>query len=76
MIATCGAVVAEVEELVEIGDPTGSDPYSGRLCGPHHRGRCYEKRIEFRTPAAARNKARQPIRERGPAPPELRTATT
>jgi len=66
MIATCGAVtVAEVEELVEVGD---LDPdlvhtpsiYVDRIIA----GRDYEKRIEFRTTsggAALQNDS--PIRE-------------
>src|ERR1700723_4381620 len=66
MIATCGAVtVAEVEELVEIGD---LDPdlihtpgvYVDRII----EGRDYEKRIEFRTTSGgAAIKHDSPIRE-------------
>jgi 3-oxoacid CoA-transferase len=69
MIATCGAVtVAEVEELVEIGE---LDPdlihtpgiYVDRII----EGRDYEKRIEFRTVSDAGKKPAlnsSPIRER------------
>ena len=66
MIATCGAVtVAEVEELVEVGD---LDPdlihtpgvYVDRII----EGRDYEKRIEFRTTSGgAAMKHDSPIRE-------------
>ena len=67
MVATCGAVtVAEVEELVEIGE---LDPdlihtpgiYVDRII----QGRNYEKRIEFRTVSTgAERKGDNPIRER------------
>jgi 3-oxoacid CoA-transferase len=67
MIATCGAVtVAEVEELVEVGD---LDPdlihtpgiYVDRII----QGTGYEKRIEFRTTSSgAALKHDSPIRER------------
>src|SRR2546430_6220308 len=65
MIATCGNLtVAEVEELVEVGE---LDPdrihtpgiYVDRII----QGERYEKRIEFRTVAGAVGKKDSPIRE-------------
>ncbi|MCC6474714.1 MAG: 3-oxoacid CoA-transferase subunit B [Burkholderiales bacterium] len=65
MIAACGRVtVAEVEELVEVGelDPDGIDTpavYVDRIV----KGAKYEKRIEFRTVSgAAASKKENPIR--------------
>ena len=65
MIATCGKItVAEVEELVEIGelDPDGIDTpgvYVDRIV----QGASYEKRIEFRTVSGqAASKKESPMR--------------
>ena len=67
MIATCGKVtVAEVEELVEIGELEPDQIHTpGIYVDRIILGRNYEKRIEFRTVAgAAASKKDSPIRER------------
>jgi 3-oxoacid CoA-transferase len=66
MIATCGKVtVAEVEELVEIGELDPDQVHTpGIYVDRIIQGRSYEKRIEFRTVSgAAGSKKDSPIRE-------------
>ena len=66
MIATCGAItVAEVEELLEIGDLDPDQIHTpGIYVDRIIKGPRYEKRIEFRTVSgAAASKKDSPIRE-------------
>jgi 3-oxoacid CoA-transferase len=66
MIATCGKLtVAEVEELVEIGELDPDQVHTpGIYVDRIIQGRSYEKRIEFRTVSgAAASKKDSPIRE-------------
>ncbi|GBG40430.1 3-oxoacid CoA-transferase [Mycobacterium montefiorense] len=66
MIATCGKVtVAEVEELVEVGELDPDDIHTpGIYVDRIIQGPSYEKRIEFRTTAGgAATKNDSPIRE-------------
>src|SRR6266852_3199909 len=65
MIATCGKVtVAEVEELVEIGELDPDQIHTpGIYVDRIIQGARYEKRIEFRTLAGATGKKDSPIRE-------------
>src|ERR1700751_2990655 len=65
MIATCGKVtVAEVEELVEIGELDPDQVHTpGIYVDRSIQGARYEKRIEFRTVAGAVGKKDSPIRE-------------
>ena len=66
MIATCGKVtVAEVEELVEVGDLDPDQVHTpGIYIDRIIQGARYEKRIEFRTLSGATGKKDSPIRER------------
>src|SRR2546427_1635412 len=66
MIATCGKVcVAEVEELVEIGELDPDQVHTpGIFVNRIIQGAKYEKRIEFRTvQGAAASKKENPVRE-------------
>jgi 3-oxoacid CoA-transferase len=65
MIATCGKVtIAEVEELVEIGQLNPNDIHTpGIYVDRIVQGAAYEKRIEFRTVAGTAGKKDSPIRE-------------
>jgi 3-oxoacid CoA-transferase len=65
MIATCGKVtVAEVEELVEIGELDPDQVHTpGIYVDRIIQGSRYEKRIEFRTLAGTTGKKDSPIRE-------------
>ncbi len=65
MIATCGKVcVAEVEELVEIGELDPDQIHTpGIYVDRIIQGPRYEKRIEFRTVTGAVSKKDSPIRE-------------
>ena len=66
MIATCGKVcVAEVEELVEIGELDPDQIHTpGIFVNRIIQGEKYEKRIEFRTvQGAAASKKENPVRE-------------
>lgn len=65
MIATCGKVcVAEVEELVEVGEIDPDDVHTPGIYVDHIiEGPGYEKRIEFRTVAGADAKKGSPTRE-------------
>ena len=66
MIATCGKVcVAEVEELVEIGELDPDQVHTpGIFVNRIIQGAKYEKRIEFRTvQCAAASKKENPVRE-------------
>jgi 3-oxoacid CoA-transferase len=65
MIATCGKVtVAEVEELVEIGQLNPNNIHTpGIYVDRIVQGAKYEKRIEFRTVAGTAGKKDSPIRE-------------
>src|SRR6266700_709325 len=66
MIATCGKVcVAEVEELVEIGELDPDQVHTpGIFVNRIIQGEKYEKRIEFRTvQGAAASKKENPVRE-------------
>src|SRR4029434_933957 len=65
MIASCGKVcVAEVEELVEIGELEPDQIHTpGIYVDRILQGARYEKRIEFRTLAGATGKKDSPIRE-------------
>jgi len=66
MIATCGAIcVAEVEELVEVGQLAPDDIHTpGIYVDRIIQGAAYEKRIEFRTvQGAAASRKETPIRE-------------
>lgn len=67
MIATCGKItVAEVEELVEVGELEPDDIHTpGIYISRIIQGPSYEKRIEFRTVSgAAASKKDSPIRDR------------
>src|SRR5919108_1900351 len=66
MIATCGRIcVAEVEELVEIGELDPDQIHTPRVFVDRIiQGEKYEKRIEFRTTqGAAASKKENPVRE-------------
>jgi len=65
MIAACGHVtVAEVEELVEVGELDPDEVHTpGIYVDRIIQGARYEKRIEFRTVAGATGKKDSPIRE-------------
>ncbi len=65
MIATCGAVcVAEVEELVEIGQLEPDQIHTaGIFVDRIIQGKNYEKRIEFRTVQGGEMKKASPIRD-------------
>ena len=65
MVATCGKVtVAEVEELVEIGELDPDQVHTpGIYVDRIIQGARFEKRIEFRTVAGAVGKKDSPIRE-------------
>jgi len=66
MIASCGKVcVAEVEQLVEIGELIRPDPHAGHFSSTASSREKVRKRIEFRTVSGRRSKQKtsSPVRD-------------